>query len=150
MRRTFAQLGPVLAPGAIPDVPLTEYLVATWKTFGDKTALIDAVTGRSVKFSELEPRIYAAASALRERGFNAGDTLMLHMPNCPEYVIAFHAALVLGGTVTTSNPLYTAHELSHQIADASVRHVLTVEMFAPTVLEALHTLLAGVGAGIKH
>ena len=135
--RREIQSGPALPPGAIPDLPITTFLAERWRTYGDKTAIIDGVSGRSVPFSELEPRVLAAASKLRAAGFAAGDTLQIHMPNCPEYLIAFHAALVLGGTVSTSNPLYTPHELAHQIADAETRHVITIDMFAPVVAEAL-------------
>jgi hypothetical protein len=110
-RRHLAQVGPPLDPALIPDIPLTEYLARKWRTHGDKVAMIDALSGRTCPFSELEPRIYSAASALQARGFGAGDTLMLHLPNCPEYLVAYHAALALGGTVTTSNPLYTPHEV---------------------------------------
>ena len=44
--------------------------------------------------------------------------LALYAANSPEYVIALHAALSLGGSVTTIAPMATPEEAASQIADA--------------------------------
>jgi len=67
--------------------------------------------------------------ALAAMGFNAGDVLNIHLPNTPEYGIAFNAAAALGGVVTTSNPMYTAEELHHQLKDSNAKFVLTAAPF---------------------
>ncbi|KAJ8602137.1 hypothetical protein CTAYLR_001658 [Chrysophaeum taylorii] len=103
---------------------------------GSKVAVGCAVSGRAITYGEFLPRVEAAASALQAQGFGPGDTLLIHSPNCPEYPIAFQAALRLGGVVSTSNPLYTARELAHQIKDSKAKHVLTIGMFADTAREA--------------
>lgn len=109
---------------------------------GDKTAIVCGVSTRSVSYSELIPRIRSAAARMAsERGIGASDTVLLHAPNCPEYPIAFHAALRLGGVVSTANPLYTSEELSHQVRDAKPKHIITLEPFKDTVLKAVE--LAG-------
>ncbi len=48
------------------------------------------------------------------------------MPNVPEYAVAAHAAMSLGGVVTTANPLYTPSELAHQLRDSRARTLVTV------------------------
>ena len=88
--------------------------------------------------------------------FSSGNVLAIHMPNCPEYGVAFHAAAVAGGACTTSNPAYTARELHHQYAtvqcfggpppesltnvrrlvDSGARFILTSEALLATAKEA--------------
>ena len=67
--------------------------------------------------------------ALSRLGFHAGDVLNIHLPNTPEYGIAFNAAAALGGVVTTSNPMYTAEELHHQLKDSKAKIILTAAPF---------------------
>lgn len=65
-----------------------------------------------------------------------GDVLDIHMPNLPEYVVAFQAAASLGAVLTTSSPLYTASELAYQFRDSGAKFCLTIPQFLPTVKEA--------------
>jgi acyl-CoA synthetase (AMP-forming)/AMP-acid ligase II len=57
--------------------------------------------------------------------------LAIYAPNLPEYAVAAHAVMSLGGVVTTATPLYTPAELATQLTDASARGIVTV----PTFLE---------------
>jgi len=113
----------------IPDIPLTTYVLQNATRLGDKPALIDGPSGRSVSFAELAVSIDKVAGGLARRGFTKGDTLAIYSPNLPEYAIAFHAVAVLGGIVTTINPLYTAMELATQLKDANASYLITVEAF---------------------
>ena len=67
-----------------------------------------------------------AAAGLAARGFGQGDVLALYSPNLPEYAVAVHAALSLGGVVTAANPLYTPEELARQLEDSGARTLITV------------------------
>ncbi len=58
-------------------------------------------------FKELPCRIDAVASSLLSMGFKKGDILAIHLPNCPEYCLIFHAVNKLGGVCATVNPAYT-------------------------------------------
>ena len=44
----------------------------------------------------------------------------------PEYAVAFHGVASLGGIVSPVNPLYTEHEIAHQLKDAGARFLATV------------------------
>ncbi len=48
----------------------------------------------------------------------------------------FSAILLAGGVVVNVNPLYTPHELEHQINDAGARFIFVLENFAHTVAHA--------------
>ena len=113
----------------IPIVPLTQYLLEKIAPFGDKAALIDGPSGRTMTFAQLAGAIQAVASGLHKRGFKKGDVFAIYSPNVPEYAIAFHAVSLMGGIVTTLNPLYTVDEMVHQLKDSNAKYILTVSMF---------------------
>ncbi|MFK7800259.1 MAG: 4-coumarate--CoA ligase family protein [Anaerolineae bacterium] len=112
-----------------PDVALTPYILERMAPYGDKPAIIDGPSGRTLTYNQLAGGIKAVAAGLHSRGFGKGDVLCIYSPNVPEYAVAFHAVSLVGGIVTTANPLYTADELAHQLADAGAKYILTISMF---------------------
>lgn len=120
----------------IPEVPLTQLILESAGRFPDKPALVEGPTGRTITYGELALKIERAASSLHARGFRKGDCLAIFSPNIPEYAIAFHAAARLGGVVTTVNPLYTAEEVAHQLADACAKYLVTIPQLLDKALEA--------------
>ena len=63
------------------------------------------------------------------------------MPNCPQHIVAFHAALRLGAVVVEHNPLYTDRELRHQFED----HGAAVAIVWDKAVERVRQLPADVG-----
>jgi acyl-CoA synthetase (AMP-forming)/AMP-acid ligase II len=110
----------------VPDMPLTEFVFARAGECGDKPALIDAPTGRTITYAQLVQSVRAVAAGLAERGFGKGDVLAHYAPNLPEYAVAFHAVATLGGINTTASPLLTADELTRQLRDCGARMLVTV------------------------
>ena len=123
-------------PIGIPDVPLTRLLLERAESFGDKPALIDGPSGRTYTFAQWAAAVRAAAAGLARRGLGKGDVLAIFSPNLPEYAIAFHAVSLIGGIVTTINPLYTAAELCYQLKDAGAKYLITVGPFLDKAHEA--------------
>lgn len=113
----------------IPNIPLTHYILSKIKDFGDKPALIDGPSGRTITYAQLAGAIHLVAASLNNRGFGKGDVFAIYSPNLPEYAVAFHAVSLIGGTVTTINPLYTADELAHQLNDSNAKYLLTISLF---------------------
>jgi len=101
---------------AYPDVPLHAFLDETARHSPDAVATIffDA----TLTYRELSREADAFAAGLQTLGVRKGDRVALILPNCPQYVIAFYGALRAGAAVVPCNPLYTAPELRHQLADA--------------------------------
>jgi acyl-CoA synthetase (AMP-forming)/AMP-acid ligase II len=120
----------------IPELPLTEFLFAQAATRANKPALIDGPSGRTLTYGQLVGAIRLAAAGLAQRGFRQGDVFAIYSPNLPEYAVAFHAVASLGGVNSTVNPLYTAHELAHQLQDAGASYLLTIPQFMPNALAA--------------
>ena len=127
----------------IPVTDVTSFVLESAAERADKPAFVDGPSGRIVTYAELERSIRALAAGLAERGFGKGDTLAVFMPNVPEYAILFHGAASAGGRCTTANPLYTAHELAHQLTDSGARMLVTVPPFLDTAREAAEE--AGIG-----
>jgi acyl-CoA synthetase (AMP-forming)/AMP-acid ligase II len=119
-----------------PDRDVTSFVLERAGELGDKPALIDGPTGRTITFAELDQATKALAAGLAARGFAPGDALAIHMPNLPEYAVAFHGVARAGGRATTVNPLYTARELGHQLRDSEAKILLTVPPFLDVAREA--------------
>ncbi|MDQ5844310.1 MAG: AMP-binding protein, partial [Acidobacteriota bacterium] len=110
----------------IPEIPITPFVLEKAEARGDKPALIDGPTGRSISYAELATSVRQVAGSLAARGFKKGDVFGVLSPNVPEYAIVFHAVASLGGIITTVNPLYTENEIAHQLKDAGARFLVTV------------------------
>ncbi|EDO33258.1 predicted protein [Nematostella vectensis] len=75
------------------------------------------------------------ASALTRKGFKQGEVLAIMCPNIPEFAIAYFAAILIGGIVTSMNPLYTGREVAHQLVHSQASWLLTVPPCIPRAME---------------
>jgi acyl-CoA synthetase (AMP-forming)/AMP-acid ligase II len=120
----------------IPDVAITTYVLRHAERLGDKPALIDGPSGRTLTYRQLADAVRRAAAGLDRLGFRKGDVLAIYSPNLPEYAVVFQAVALLGGINTTANPLYTAGELATQLRDSRARFLVTVPPFLDKAREA--------------
>src|SRR6185503_19581844 len=111
---------------SVPKTALTPFVLRRVSDLGNKPALIEGPTGRTLTFQQLADSISIAAYNLSQRGFKKGEVFGILSPNCPEYAIAFHAVATLGGIVTPINPLYTRYEIAHQLKNSGARFLVTV------------------------
>ena len=121
----------------IPDVPLTDYVLARAAEVGNKPALIDGPTGRTLTYAQLAGAVRSLAGGLVEHGFAKGDVLALMAPNLPEYAVVFHSVAMAGGVVTTINPTYTEHEVRRQLLDSKARLFVTMAPFLEVAKAAI-------------
>ena len=127
---TFADLD-------IPNVPLTEYVLRHADRLADQPALIDGPSGRTITYGDLRGAIAALAGGLAARGIGKGGVVGIMAPNLPEYAVVFHGTAYAGGAVTTINPTYTAHEVTHQLNDSGATILITIGMFLETARAAV-------------
>jgi len=123
-------------PVTIPDVTITEYVLRHATRLGDKPALVDGPTGRTLTYRQLLDGVRRTAAGLARRGFRKGDVFAIYCPNLPEYAIVFLGVAMAGGVNTTVNPLYTADELAKQLNDSGARLLVTVPPFLDKAKEA--------------
>ena len=74
----------------IPLVPYTQFIFEKARSFGDKPALIDSVSGRRITYRQFINQSVNFALHLHHRGFRRGDVLAIISPNLPEYAVVFH------------------------------------------------------------
>jgi len=86
-------------------------------------------------YSELDMLTNKLAGGLRNLGIQAGDRIMLFLPNSLEWVIGYYGILKAGSTVSTANPLYRQAELRHQLKDTEATAIVTNENLYPLVKE---------------
>ncbi len=109
--------------------------------FGPQTAFTLGLPGGSqggLTYDEVDRRSDEFAVYLREvAGLAAGDRVAILMPNCLAYPVVVFACLKAGVVMVNTNPLYTAPEMVHQFADSGAVLLVTIDLFAKKVAEAL-------------
>jgi len=95
--------------------------------------------GRKRSYSSLHVEAVRFAAGLQRLGIRKGDRIGLFLPNVPIYVSAYYGALIAGAVVVNFSPLYTAQELTAQVADSGTRLLVTLDVASllPTALEVL-------------
>ncbi len=136
----YAELGlDWSTPPAIPEHTLSGYIRAHADRFPEREALV--YLGSAITYRELDRLADRFAKVLVALGCQRGDVLGVHMPNTPQYVVAFVAAARLGLVTTSLSPLATSPELRHQARDAGIKVILTL---APLLEASLAPALAEI------
>lgn len=118
----------------IPRVPLTRFLDDAAREHPRRTALV--FFGHKITYRQLRQSVNRFATALRRLGVDKGDRVAMVLPNCPQEVIAFFAALRTGAVVVMHNPLYTVSELHHQLVDCGAKVAITFDRAYETLAVA--------------
>lgn len=116
----------------LPALPATAHLRGAADRWGEATALHHA--GRELSFAGLLRRASAFAHGLHDAGIGRGDVVALHLPNSPQYAVAYWGTLLAGAVVSPANPLLGPDDLGHQLTDAGAVAVLTWAPALPAVL----------------
>ncbi|MGD8976459.1 MAG: AMP-binding protein [Gammaproteobacteria bacterium] len=130
-----------------PDVPadismspgdtVVTMLEDSFRAFPDRPAF--ACMGKTLSYGELDRQSAAFGAWLRHRaGLAPGARVAIMLPNILQYPVAMFGALRAGMVVVNVNPLYTARELRHQLADSGAEAIVILANFAH-VLEKVIT-----------
>ncbi|WP_428674860.1 long-chain-fatty-acid--CoA ligase [Reyranella sp.] len=135
-------------PGVPADIDPSVYpslvslLEESFAKYRDAPAYV--CMGKAITFGEVDTLSRAVAAWLQGRGLARGARVAIMMPNVLQYPIAVAAVLRAGFIAVNVNPLYTAHELEHQLEDSGAEAVIVLENFASTLQRAL------AGTAVKH
>ena len=100
--------------------------------------------GVTISYGELDRLSRNFGAYLQALGLRRGDRVAIMLPNLLQYPVALFGALRAGLVVVNVNPLYTARELQHQLADSGAVAIVVLENFA-------HTLQAvGAKTAVRH
>jgi long-chain acyl-CoA synthetase len=89
--------------------------------------------GNEISYEAFNRDVERFAAALQAFGIEKGDRVAIHLPNCPQFPMAYFATLRIGAVAVPCNPVYTARELSHQLKDSGARIAITLTAFYPIV-----------------
>src|SRR3990167_2670403 len=93
--------------------------------------------GSTLRYAELDILSQHFATYLQQLGLEKGDRIAIMLPNILQYPIAFFGILRAGYIVVNTNPLYTHHEVAHQMNDSGAKAILVLANFAHTVEASL-------------
>lgn len=125
----------------VPDSPLAAFILESSRRYGDKIALIDGSTDRTLTYREFIDAVRTTAGGLARRGIEKGDVIAVYGPNSPEYMVALHAVAMLGAVVTTPSPLSSVAHLAYQLKDSGTRLLIA----APALEEVARTAASRAG-----
>ncbi|MFX1252260.1 MAG: long-chain fatty acid--CoA ligase [Promethearchaeota archaeon] len=89
--------------------------------------------GMRYTFKEINEQADRCATALYYLGVRKGDRIALFMPNVPQFVVAFYAALKVGAIVVPCNPLYGSEDLKFQLNDSGTKIILALDLLYSSV-----------------
>ncbi|MEG6616396.1 long-chain fatty acid--CoA ligase [Peptococcaceae bacterium 1198_IL3148] len=82
---------------------------------------------KRISYQELDQLVDRFANGLISLGVKPGDKMLISLSNCPEFIIAYYAALRMKVVVVPVNPSYTTGELAVIMNDCQPSVVVTAE-----------------------
>lgn len=149
----------------IPNVTLNDLLQRSVEFHPHQKAV--SYYGAHFTFADLDKLIKGTAAGLLQIGLKKGDRLAVLLPNTPQFIIAYWAALRVGIIVAPVNPLLAATEVEtvlklvtpqailvldqlykrnkSAIDDAGIRHVIhtSIDSFMPSMTRFVYFLKSG-------
>lgn len=89
---------------------------------------------RSWTYAELYREASAVAAGMQQRGVKQGDKVLLHLENCPEFVITWYACAAIGAVVVSTNTKATDVELRYFIEHSGAIAAVTEPKFVSRVV----------------
>jgi long-chain acyl-CoA synthetase len=86
-----------------------------------------AYLGETFSYRKMKELIHRFATALFDLGVRDNDKVMLYVPNCPQFLIAYFGAQQIGAVPVPVSPIYTPHEIKYLINDSEAETVLCMD-----------------------
>ncbi|WP_368506069.1 long-chain-fatty-acid--CoA ligase [Alkalihalophilus sp. As8PL] len=113
------------------DKALHEYLKQAASRYAKTSAL--HFLGKELTYEELYDQAKQFANQLQSLGVKKGDRVAIMLANCPQSVISYYGALMIGAIVVQTNPLYVERELEHQLVDSGAKVIICLDLVFPRV-----------------
>jgi long-chain acyl-CoA synthetase len=114
-----------------PQTTIPDALRQTARRFPDYPAVI--FQNREISYRDYDQSVDRFAAALQGLGVEKGDRVAVHLPNCPQFCIAYNGVLRCGAIAVPCNPIYTAREMTHQLNDSGAGVIVTLSRMYPLV-----------------
>ncbi len=122
------------------------------RLYGERTAFVSGAAGVGLTYRQLDALSRNVAAYLQSvLKLAPGSRVALMLPNLLQFPVCLLGALRAGCVVVNVNPLYTARELEHQLADSGAEAIFILENMAHVLEKAIartavrHVVVTGVG-----
>ncbi|XP_016442478.1 4-coumarate--CoA ligase 2-like [Nicotiana tabacum] len=123
--------GDIIFKSKLPDIyipnhlPLHSYCFENISEFSSRPCLINGANDQIYTYADVELTSRKVAAGLNKLGIKQKDTIMILLPNSPEFVFTFLGASYLGAISTMANPLITQVEVVKQAKASNVKLIVT-------------------------
>src|SRR5208283_41826 len=118
-----------------PETCLPQILEQNARLFADSIAT--DFFGNRLTYRELWDHVLRLANGLKQMGVVEGTKVAIMLPNSPQCVIAYYAALWLGAVLVMTNPLYVEREIVHQWTDSDAEILIILDHLYPKAEKVL-------------
>ncbi|MCD4720866.1 MAG: AMP-binding protein [Desulfobacula sp.] len=67
------------------------------------------------------------AGGLQELGVKKGDKVLLYIPNCIQWVVAYFGIQKAGAVLVPVSPIYTSHEIEYMINNSGAETIICMD-----------------------
>lgn len=137
---------------------LRDLLTEREHRLGDKTFLtfVDRDTNATdYTYREFVRDVRAVASGFAAHGIGCGDKVVIHLPNCPQFLLAWFGLAWIGAIAVPSNTANTATEMTHVLSLSEAVCVVTDPEHADMLAEVADRhpqvrLRVSIGTGVPN
>lgn len=130
-------------PEGVPEeLPAPEYqsvrdmIEFSLREYADRPAYTNM--GSTLTFADLDRLSIQFACYLQQSlGLTRGERVAIMLPNVLQYPVVLCGVFRAGLVAVNVNPLYTARELRHQLADSGAKCIIILDNFADTLEEVI-------------
>jgi long-chain acyl-CoA synthetase len=109
-----------------PEVPVYQILRSAATQWPWRNAIIFG--GSEVTYQELDQLSDRFAAALSSLGVKKGDRVAIHLPNCPQFAIAYFGLLKVGAVFVPVSPLLAEREFLFQLNDSGAETYIGLDL----------------------
>lgn len=130
----------------VPQVTLPHCLLTSAQRFPNKTAIV--FCENTFTYAELQTHVDSMAAYLQKAlGVRKGDRVLLFSQNCPQFVIAYYAALSIGAVIVPVNAMCTTEEVRYFMENSDAEYAFVARELVDAVLPCMQTEKS---KGLKH
>ncbi len=93
----------------------------------EQVFIIDAKSGATCTYSQLEELSLKCASLLREKGISKGDRIAAVLGNCIELELLYFACMHLGAIIVPVNPRLKSEEIDYIVSNSGAKLIFIME-----------------------
>ncbi|XP_022656063.1 4-coumarate--CoA ligase 1-like isoform X2 [Varroa destructor] len=120
----------------IEEVPAHIFYRNRCQLFGNKIAVIEHRTGRTLTFNDVLHEVERLAGAFQELGMSARDRVALHGNNSIDIFLAYLAVHFINATIVACKTTLVVREMVYQCATANVKFIIADDAAYETVILA--------------